>query len=215
MGMNELLSIDVNESLRYAPDDPESFVNRIDGDIFLRASCYGTTRTKIGSFKAIFVDVIGARDQQISGFEVFDTDQITCDYFMGLYKVPNVSFKSEVLSLAKTPSNGNPNLLILDRLSILPEYRGHAFGLEALRALILRFRVGAGLIAMKPFPLQFEEPDGSDDDELMEERGNLKLEAFPTDKLIATKRLCKHYTKLGFKKVPATDYMVLGPRTRM
>jgi hypothetical protein len=211
---DELLSIDVNgSSLGYFPDSPESYVNKIDGDICVNHE--DTTRTKIGSFKAIFVDVIGARDQQISGLEVFDTDQITCDYFMGLYKVPNVSFKSEVLSLAKTPSNGNPNLLILDRLSILPEYRRHSFGLEALRALILRFRVGAGLIAMKPFPLQFEEPDEDSDHELMEERGNLKLEAFPTDKLIATRKLCKHYAKLGFKKVPTTDYMILGPRTRM
>ena len=49
------------------------------------------------------------------------------------------------------------NLLILDRLEIIiPQYRGKKLGLTILHHMIERFSAGASIVAMKPFPLQFE-----------------------------------------------------------
>lgn len=46
--------------------------------------------------------------------------------------------------------------VLLNRLYIKPAYRGKEYGLVALQMMIQRFRMGAGLVVMKPFPLQFE-----------------------------------------------------------
>lgn len=71
----------------------------------------------------------------------------------------------------------NFNLLILDRVELLPRYRGNSSGLIVLRSLIERFGAGAGVVGMKPFPLQFE-PKASNDSKW---RRRLKLEEFPSD----------------------------------
>lgn len=43
----------------------------------------------------------------------------------------------------------NFNLLILDRVEILPKYRGGGIGLLVLTSLIERFSAGAGVVGMK------------------------------------------------------------------
>jgi hypothetical protein len=48
------------------------------------------------------------------------------------------------------------NILILDRLKILPRFRDQQLGLKYVRAAISRFGIGCRLAAIKPFPLQFE-----------------------------------------------------------
>ena len=50
----------------------------------------------------------------------------------------------------------NFNFLILDRVELLPKYRGDGVGLLVLRSLIERFGAEAGVVGMKPFPLQLE-----------------------------------------------------------
>jgi hypothetical protein len=48
------------------------------------------------------------------------------------------------------------NMLILDRLEILPRFRRQNLGHRYMRAVITRFGMGCRIAAMKPFPLQFE-----------------------------------------------------------
>ena len=50
----------------------------------------------------------------------------------------------------------NSNVLILDRLEILPKYRGKKLGLAVIRHMIQRFGAGAGFVGLKAFPLQLE-----------------------------------------------------------
>jgi hypothetical protein len=45
------------------------------------------------------------------------------------------------------------NMLILDRLEILPEFRGQQLGLRYMRTVIRRFGLGCRIDAIKPFPL--------------------------------------------------------------
>ena len=96
------------------------------------------------------------------------------------------------------------NLLILNRLVIDLPYRGRQFGLEALRGLMQRFRVGAGLIVMKPFPLQFE---GEATREELETRG---LAGFKGGIRAATSKLRAYYAQLGFKSIPRTPFMAVS-----
>jgi len=57
------------------------------------------------------------------------------------------------------------NMLILDRLEISPEFRRQQLGLRYMRTAIKRFGLGCRIVAIKPFPLQFEPgPSRSDSD---------------------------------------------------
>jgi hypothetical protein len=42
--------------------------------------------------------------------------------------------------------------MMIERLELEPEYRGRNIGLQAMKILISRFRIRAGLVATKPYP---------------------------------------------------------------
>src|ERR1039457_6962879 len=48
------------------------------------------------------------------------------------------------------------DLLILDRMEVKERYRGNGFGLMAANSCMRVFGSGCGLVALKPFPLQYE-----------------------------------------------------------
>lgn len=97
----------------------------------------------------------------------------------------------------------NLNLLILDRLEILPKYRGCGAGLFVPLALIERFGSGAGVVAMKPFPLQFE-PKHSRESSWQR---RLRLRNLPSDHKTSNKKLKQYYSKLGFVEMKSTPFM--------
>jgi len=86
------------------------------------------------------------------------------------------------------------NMLILDRLEILPQFRGQQLGLRFIRAAIARFGMGCRIVVIKPFPLQFE---GKLDDRNKDEYRK------------ATDKLRKYYARAGIKPLRGTDLMIL------
>lgn len=66
---------------------------------------------------------------------------------------------------------------------------------------------------MKPYPLQFEAHFL--DERSAIERHRLALDRFQPDQRKATAKLRKYYSRLGFRTVPRTDYMVLSPEVRL
>jgi len=142
-----------------------------------------------------------------SVFDIFDSHSTSIGYFETLYDLDSGSFKPQVAKAAYGDDyQWNPNLLILDRLIVYPKYRGHGVGLLALRALIHRLRVGVGLIAMKPYPLQYEAKFLCESN--ADERKRMELANFQLPQPKATAKLRKYYGRLGFKMVPRTEYMV-------
>lgn len=199
----------------YSPDDdePSRFVHGWSGKLTLYDDAADKERP-IGTFNAIYIDVEGAVAERESVADVFDSTQVTLGYFEDLYDYDELTFRQEITDAACPGGHlWSPNLLILDRLIIEPKWRGKGRGLVALRGLIQLLRPGAGLIAMKPFPLQneahFMDADGAS------ERKRLRLDDFPSRHRVATAALCRYYGRLGFKRVPKTDYMVCDPDQRL
>jgi hypothetical protein len=56
------------------------------------------------------------------------------------------------------------NILILDRLEILSDYRGEELGLRFIKAAVRRYGIGCRLVAIKPYPLQHESTDRERDE---------------------------------------------------
>ena len=156
----------------------------------------------IGKFRTYIVDVESAVDEGESIFDLFDDDALTMEYFEALYAGAGRRYKNSIVSLFDELDDlWCPNLLILDRLTIYPEFRNHDIGLEVITALIMRLKMGIGLIGMKPYPLQFDTYDPI-------ERQDLGLDNFAMSKRDATLKLREYYGRLGFMRVPKTPYMV-------
>lgn len=197
------------ESVYCALEEPSRFLRKSSGKVAF--SDDQGIETEIGTFSTIFLDVQSALTEEDSVFDLFDSDSTTINYFEDLYDHGTLNFKPKVTKVAFSNdySYWNPNLLILDRLTVDAEHQGHGVGLLALRALIHRFRAGAGLIAMKPYPLQFEASflDGKE----VGAAARMGLDTFKMSQPKATAKLKKYYSRLGFKPVPRSDYMILSP----
>jgi hypothetical protein len=84
---------------------------------------------------------------------IFDTHQGTADIGFPLF---NASFDDFCPWIKRRFDDAFPweDVLILDRLTLVPEVRGQQLGLAVLHQAIEDWSGGCSLVAMKPFPLQ-------------------------------------------------------------
>lgn len=205
----QALSLDASET-NIGPLDLESFVHPTHGRI-LELDTGGGFVAELGTFSVIQVDVESAIAAGESVFAIFDISQTTMDYFEALY-AHGWDFKASVYRAADPSwTIENVNLLIIDRLVIRPAYRGIGLGLDAMTAIIQRFRMGAGLVAIKPFPLQLEGAGRSKAERMakIQEYGLERWGSIP--ERIAFANLRKLYARLDFVRVPRTAFMVRLP----
>ncbi len=192
-------------------EDPARFAHEWQGDVLIQDEA--GDETVIGHFCATYFDVDGAVTEADSVFDLFDAHAATAEYLV-LYDDEQIRFTDAVFKVASGLGTlFYKNLLALDRLIIEPEYRGKGRGLVALRGLIHLLRAGAGLIVMKPFPLQREAHFKSRDNRA--ERERLQLDTFPGNYRTAVAALRRYYSRLGFKRLPGTDFMVLDPEREL
>jgi len=185
--------------------DPSRFLFRISGQIVLTDE--KDAESEAGTFAATLIDVRGAVIEGESVFDVFDSDSVYIGYFEALYDYDEDDFKPYVTQIVcEDDCLPYPNLLVIDKLVIYPQYRGKGLGLLALKALIHRHRSGVGLIAMNPVPLQFESKFVDEKNSDLFSRFGLDAYSLPKNK--ATAKLRKYYGRLGFKQVPQTEFMV-------
>ncbi|WP_422012692.1 hypothetical protein [Roseateles sp.] len=188
------------EELLTADREPDHFIRWLEGRVVLFED---DESTEIGRYRAFYIDAESAMHARMPLFDVFDSMQETCDY-LELYEADSWAYSAAAL---KAAGAGyllfEPNLLILDRLEILPPYRGRGYGLHALIGMMHWFQAGAGLVAMKPFPLQFESAAARRGPE-----DPMELAKLPTNEVAARTKLRRYYAQLGFKLVAKTPFMV-------
>ena len=191
--------------------EPMRFIHECEGQI----EVFGADDSDVipvGSFSVLIVDIESAINEGVHPFDVMDSRSETAHYYDKLYRRAwsGADFREPVINAVfGQASPWHPNLLILDRLAVFPEHRGHGVGLLALRGLIERFRIGVGLIVMKPFPLQFESVPTSPDD--IAARRRLGLDDFRMGYRSAVAKLRSYYASLGFRHIPRTSLMGLAP----
>lgn len=187
-------------------EEPSRFMYEIKGGIYGHSK--SDRRIKVGEFAAFQVNVERCVNEEDSAFDVFDTHSATMPYYE-LYD-GDLGFPPKVLKALGSDGFWAPNMLILDRLVIAPKYRGRDYGLVALHALTVRLAMGCGIVAMKPYPLQYEggTPAENQNEEFFKKAG---LGVFAGSIDACTRKLRKHYGRLGFHAVPGTPFMVLNP----
>ena len=185
--------------------DPHDFVYTTSGDLFNLDEF--ERREFIGKFRFYYVDVERAMNEREPIYHVFDDHSAEVEeYYEPIFGSEGYDFNENLLEVVNHEVSGY-NLLILDRLEILPQYRRKMLGLKILHHMIDRFSTGASIAAMKPFPLQFEPIK---DEARKKWNDKMRLDQFPTDEDIAIEKLYAYYRKLGFIRLSGTPMMVIS-----
>lgn len=189
-------------------DDPNDYVYSISGRIVEFAD-EEEDDILVGKFRLYYVDITSAINTGFTDvFEIFDAhSDSTVDYYESLFDPDTVGF-SENLQQLFNHEIFEQSVLIFDRLELLPGYRGHNLGLIIMRRLIQRFSAGAGVVAIKPFPLQFEHSIPPEDESGW--HAEMQLSDFKETERISIRKLQNHYSKLGFVEMKGTPHMILS-----
>ena len=184
--------------------DPSDFLYETTGRI-LRG------RSLVGRFKFYYVDFAAALNAQCSAHDVLDSYAQT-EEFADSVIGDGDQYCSRRLNQLLQGDVHEMNVLIIDRLEIQPAFRGGGVGLFVIRKLIERFSSGAGVIALKAFPLQFEVDRAKKADPWSQ---RMALASFPLQKRSASAALRRYYGRLGFIAMPRTDFMFMSSTARL
>jgi GNAT superfamily N-acetyltransferase len=178
----------------------------------------------VGSFVIRTIDIASSIEDGCSLRAILDSSSDTREY-IDLLNEDGSQF-SEPLSKTLgdrfhwhiNPKIDIPSILILDKLAIDPNYRGNGYGLSAIDAIMRRFRIGADLIVMFPYPLQYIDYSNKDDPNCqvtkLEEKWS-KPTKLSTDVETDSQKLQAYYARLGFVPVKGTKLMVRPPYLRV
>jgi len=205
----DMLVLEYSHTTLVDDREPNRYQRCIDGEVQLRDD--SDDHIVIGRFSVIIIDVEAAMNEGERLFDVFDCSSNTVDYF-GLYN-EDMGFIPAATKVLKGGERWAPNMLVLDRLEIFPEHRGNRHGLHALRWMQFHFGTGCGIVAMKPFPLQFEYRMKSEAGQ--KEFAQLELGNFTGKRDAALRKLRAYYRQAGFVSVPGTEFMVSDPQMKL
>lgn len=193
-----------SESSTLQYEEPDGYIYETSGDVHVVDD--SDESQLAGKFKIYYVDVEGAVNHGEPLYDVLDAhSRATAEYFDPLFSPDDGTFNERVLELVDYEIV-DANLLILDRLELLPQFRGHGLGLTIMQHMIRRFSSGAAIIALKAFPLQFEASCSVDNEHGW--RTELGLDRLSKNEKSATAKLQEHYGRVGFIPVPNSAIMV-------
>ena len=195
------LDIRVKFASGVAENDPENAFDEHKFDVTLWSDETDEFEL-IGRGKAIVIDPSRA---ETSLWDVLDvTDQMA--QYMPLADRDG-GYAPEVKKVCEV--EWNYPVLLLDRLELLPEARGHGIGLKVLETLCKTVGRGCEIAIMKPFPLQLAVPEP---DQRTRETDEEKAERIEWEKRMryadmshnekaSLKKLVTAYSKIHFKRV--------------
>lgn len=174
-------------------DDPDNWITIINGKIN-QLDDDGTGQL-IGNLKAYYCDLDGALDKGYDPLYMLDTLSQTEPFFEPLFGADAPSLSKRVCSLLDY-DGWSSNLLIIDRIEILPGYRGRGLTARVFQNLDRQFGGNAGIVTLKAYPLQHESERSLMDN--AEWGRAMRLDDLETDNKKALSNLIKYYESLGF-----------------
>lgn len=192
--------------VRTALHDPvdDDFVHSIAGRII--AEPENREEEEAGKISASLVQFGEALDHGISAETLGDgISSDISEYWEHLFNAETGYPKEEIQNEFEVV---DLDLLIIDCVAIYPKYRGLRIAESAINRTIDIFGTGCGLVACKPWPLQFA-PSVADDQE------TLKRLALPNvGKGEAVRKLRSYWSRLGFWPLANTGIYLLGVSQR-
>jgi hypothetical protein len=189
----------------------EPYMSEYDGELFVHLDDDDDEPHLAGKARLFILNADAVENDEENApslFEILDLRSETAAYLPLLHSAEAGNFSPAVCNIIREDMVHSRNMLILDRLEILPEFRRQQLGLRYMRIAIQRFGLGCRIAAIKPFPLQFEpQPTRGDSD--LEWYTRMNMKTLPRGTRAPTKKLKKYYSREGFVPVRGTDLMIL------
>lgn len=147
-------------------------------------------------------------DTELSAFWLFDERASTFDMYSELYVNDTSEFNENVIDTIGEEL-WSSNLFIVDRVEVLPKYRGNGVSKLAINEAIRLFAGNTQLCALKAFPLQFEGAYNDEKKALDEWTKRLNLDSLGNCEVNASSKLKELYQSMGFNSLSnSASYMI-------
>tara|TARA_B100000446_G_scaffold184352_1_gene206222 strand:- start:85811 stop:86422 length:612 start_codon:yes stop_codon:yes gene_type:complete len=183
-------------------DEDIKFLTEINGKVITYDE--NDNQEVVGKVRFYSVDVCNAARSGWDIFSLLDTRGETSP-FIELFESDTSELTEQVVDvLDEAISEFESQLFIVDRIEVLPKYRGEGLCGNLINEAIRLFGRGSDITALKCFPLQFENVVNEND----EWRDAMGYKGLTQDSGSAASRLAQYYTALGFIPVPDSEVMV-------
>ena len=193
-------------------DECGLYLAEYNGEIFvtLESDDDDDTGHHAGTTRLFILNADAADHDDVDLCELLDRRPETAAFIPLIGEQPG-SLSSDVYRLLREETVLSTNLLLLDRLELLTQFRGQELGLKFMKAAITRFGMGCRIAVLKPFPLQFEGKMGTE----YVGRGGQVVRQPPRDRTAAakmrsaTEKLKRYYARAGFVTLRGSELMIL------
>ena len=162
-------------------------------------------RTLIGKAELSLVLLTLMMNHRIAYYSVFENTQFLNELGATVFDYERNDFRESLLSETGADSN---NLLVIDRLELLPNWRKKSIGKKVIKDIIWRFSGCFGLVMLKAFPLQ-QEYQYADDQKSPWEK-EMQMTDFSQDEEFSNYKVFAYYQSLGFEQFENTDYFYIN-----
>ncbi len=186
-------------------DEPSRVVPAFHGEI-LEYEEDSDEKSRIGHIDGYLVMRGRAMDEGEDLFHAMDSiSSSTAECFEALFEHETGSWNEAVDSLYEHDIPGH-DVLFIETIDIEPAYRGKGIGAQVVRETIATFGASCGLVACKPFALQYA-------NWLAEEKKTMREQpGFEAKRLADFNKVAQFWSDLGFRKVPNSDFYTFAPQ---
>jgi GNAT superfamily N-acetyltransferase len=203
------LTTEYNFSSSIGDQDPTRYLNQY----FVRVKAHSLRmhdeEVLIGRGQITLILIGLAINHGFDIFDVFDAKQTTLNLGEAIYDFEKYDYKDELQEYYNYELFTG-NICFLERLELLPEYRGHGIGKKIIKGFTERFSDTCGLFAMKAFPLQLEQNHNIDNNWYKK----MCLNEFEKDDEKAKYKLYSYYRSAGFDQPFNNEYFTMNPALR-
>lgn len=181
------------------------FVREVTSEIIL-VNDSDQDSEKIGQIDFLIIYIDQTYDSDFSLYDILDAhSEYLARHIFKIIDYKTGSFISKLENFYDFEIHGS-NVCLIQKITVLPEYRGYKIGAKAIKDLIFHYSSGCGLFALQPFPLQFEAKISGDKDL---DKG---LETFEKNQKKANAKLKSYYKSIGFEEIKGVkDLMFYNP----
>ena len=163
-----------------------------------------TKRVLIGKAELSLVLLTLMIHQRIDCYAVFDNTQFLNELGATVFDYETNNFRAALLD--EIEADGS-NLLVINRLELLPNWRKKNIGKMVIKDIIWRFSGSFGLVMLKAFPLQQEFQYADNQKNSWEKE--MQIANFSQDTAFSNHKIFAYYRSLGFSQFENTDYFYM------
>ncbi len=191
----------------FGPMAGERYIREFKVGIYAENEEKKETEKLIGKFLFKIVYIDEAENNGYDLFEIFDTYGYTFRLAEMFFDFDSGELKEDIQEFYNYDLIES-NICILEKIEILPDYRGHKIAAKVIKDIIFHFGAECGLFIIQAYPLQFE----SAGIEKSQWQTQLELNKFPVDEITAFNKLKNYYISIGFDKIPGyKDLLFYNP----